>query len=194
MMLISHILHIGVMAMLGGFAVYLYNFFRTSFRHPALAFLLTGLALLFATSAFGIMNIYYIKGIPFGSHPPIRIDKMWIYHSHTHAALLGWITFSFIGMIYIVVPAIMRSGSLERLRSQSALSALLSGETMKRAFRQLTVMLLSATAVLLAFFFDNDILLGCSGLVFGFSVAYLLKNLAPELYRDNLDNLERHAK
>lgn len=194
MMLISHILLFGVMAMLGGFAVYLYNFFRTSFRHPALAFLLTGLALLFATSAFGIMNIYYIKGIPFGSHPPIRIDKMWIYHSHTHAALLGWITFSFIGMIYIVVPAIMRSGSLERLRSQSALSALLSGETMKRAFRQLTVMLLSATAVLLAFFFDNDILLGCSGLVFGFSVAYLLKNLAPELYRDNLDNLERHAK
>ncbi|WP_449258129.1 hypothetical protein [Chlorobium limicola] len=194
MMLISHILLFGVMAMLGGFAIYLYNFFRTSFRHPALAFLLTGLALLFATSAFGIMNIYYIKGIPFGSHPPIRIDKMWIYHSHTHAALLGWITFSFIGMIYIVVPSIMRAGSLEKLRSQSALSALLPGETMKRAFRQLTVMLLSATAVLLAFFFDNDILLGCSGIVFGFSVAYLLKNLVPELYRENLDNLERHAK
>jgi len=194
MMIISHILLFGVMAMLGGFALYLHNFFKTSFRHPALAFLLTGLALLFATSAFGIMNIYYIKGIPFGSHPPIRIDKMWIYHSHTHAALLGWITFSFIGMIYIVMPSIVRSGSLEKLRSESALAALLSSEAMSHAFRQLTMMLLSATAVLLAFFFDNDILLGCSGIVFGFSVGYLLKNLAPELYRENLENLERHAK
>ncbi|MCF8216956.1 MAG: hypothetical protein K9I59_08995 [Chlorobium sp.] len=194
MMLISHILLFGVMAMLGGFSLYLYNFFKTNFRHPALAFLLTGLALLFATSAFGIMNIYYIKGIPFGSHPPIRIDKMWIYHSHTHAALLGWITFSFIGMIYIVVPAIVRSVSLEKLRSESALTALLAPETMKKAFRQLTVLLLSATAVMLAFFLDNDILLGSSGIVFGLGVAYLLKNLPPELYRETLTDLERHAK
>ncbi|MBN1279169.1 MAG: hypothetical protein JW989_05255 [Chlorobiaceae bacterium] len=194
MMLISHILLFGVMAMLGGFSLYLYNFFKTNFRHPALAFLLTGLALLFATSAFGIMNIYYIKGIPFGSHPPIRIDKMWIYHSHTHAALLGWITFSFIGMIYIVVPAIVRSVSLEKLRSESALTALLTPETMKKAFRQLTVLLLSATAVMLAFFLDNDILLGSSGIVFGLGVAYLLKNLSSELYRETLTDLERHAK
>jgi len=194
MMIISHILLFGVMALLGGFALYLYNFFRTSFHHPALAFLLTGLALLFATSAFGIMNIYYLKGIPFGTHPPIRIDKMWIYHSHTHAALLGWITFSFIGMIYIVIPSITRSGSLEKLRSESALMAILSQQTMNHAFRQLTIMLISATAVMLAFFLDNDLLLGGSGLVFGISVAYLLKNLVPELYREKFENLERHAK
>lgn len=194
MMLISHILLFGVMAMLGGFALYLYNFFKTSFHHPALAYLLSGLALLFATSAFGIMNIYYIKGIPFGSHPPIQVDKMWIYHSHTHAALLGWIIFSFIGMIYIVVPAIVRQASLNKLGSDSALSALLAPETMRKAFRQLTLMLISATAVLLAFFLDSDMLLGGAGLVFGCCVAYLLKNLQSELYQETLTDLQRHAK
>lgn len=194
MMLVSHILLFGVMALLGGFALYLYNFFKTSFHHPALAFLLSGLALLFATSAFGIMNIYYIKGIPFGSHPPIRIDKMWIYHSHTHAALLGWITFSFIGMIYIVIPSILRTASLEKLRSEQALSALLDSRTMKKAFRQLTLMLLSSTGVLLGFFLDNDMLLGSAGVVFGCCVAYLLKNLNTELYRETLTTLDTHAK
>lgn len=194
MMLVSHILLFGVMALLGGFALYLYNFFKASFHHPALAFLLSGLALLFATSAFGIMNIYYIKGIPFGYHPPIRIDKMWIYHSHTHAALLGWITFSFIGMIYIVIPSILRTGSLEKLRSEQALSALLDTRTMKKAFRQLSLMLLSSTGVLLGFFLDNDILLGSAGVVFGCCVAYLLKNLKTEFYRETLTTLETHAK
>ncbi len=194
MMLVSHILLFGVMALLGSFALYLYNFFKTSFRHPALAFLLSGLALLFATSAFGIMNIYYIKGIPFGFHPPIRIDKMWIYHSHTHAALLGWITFSFIGMIYIVVPSILRTASLEKLGSEQALSELLDGRTMKKAFRQLTFMLLSSTGVLLGFFLDSGMLLGSAGVVFGCCVAYLLKNLNTELYRENLIKLETHAK
>ncbi len=70
---------------------------------------------------------------------------MWIYHSHTHAALLGWITFSFIGMIYIVIPSIVRSNSLETLRSEGALSALLGEQVMKRAFTQLTLLLLCAT-------------------------------------------------
>lgn len=194
MMLISHILLFGVMIMLGGFSLYLYNFFKKNFHHPALAFLLTGLALLFATSAFGILNIYYIKGIPFGHHPPIRIDKMWIYHAHTHAALLGWITFSFIGIIYIVMPSIMRTASLENLRSTRALSALLDNTTMKKAFRQLTVLLFSATAVLLAFFLDNDILLGSAGMLFGFAVIYLIKNLKPELYGETLTTLDTHAK
>lgn len=194
MMLVSHILLFGVMAMLGGFARYLYNFFRTNFPHPALAFLLSGLALLFATSAYGIMNIYYIKGIPFGSLPPIRIDRMWIYHSHTHAALLGWITFSFIGMIYIVVPSIARTASLDKLGADRALSAILGQVTMKKAFGQLTFLLLAATAILLAFFLENDLLLGGAGMLFGLGVAYLIRNLDPELYRETLTNLSGHAK
>ncbi len=102
---------------------------------------------------------------------------MWIYHSHTHAALLGWITFSFIGMIYIVVPSIKRSNSLETLRSELALSALLDDRAMKRAFRQLTLLLLSATAILIGFFLENTPLLGFSGFVYGCSVYYLAVNL-----------------
>jgi hypothetical protein len=164
MMLISHFLLFGVMA-----------------PHPALAFLLSGLALLFATSAYGIMNIYFLKGIHFGTIPPLPLDRMWIYHSHTHAALLGWITFSFIGMIYIVIPSIIRSNSLETLSSEQALSALLGHSAMKKAFRQLTVLLLSATAILLAFFLKNDSLLGVAGVVYGCSVSYLSVNLRREI-------------
>jgi len=183
MMLISHILLFGVIALLISFAVYLYNFFKKNFHHPALAFLLTGLALLFATSAYGIMNIYFIKGIAFGSVPPIRIDRMWIYHSHTHAALLGWITASFIGMIYIVIPAIVCSNSLDLLQSDSALSPLLNEYTRKNAFRQLTILLLSATAIMLAFFLENNILLSIGGLIFGCSVYLLNINLQSEFNR-----------
>jgi len=184
MMLVSHLLLLGVMAILGGFTTYLYGFFKKNFHHPALAFLLSGLSLLFATSAYGIMNVYFIKGIPFGSYPPIRMDKMWLYHSHTHAALLGWITFSFIGMIYIVIPAISRSNSLDLLRGNGELSEMLQKKTMKNAFRQLTLMLLSATAILLAFFLENQMLLGAAGLLFGSSVFFLIINLRPELYLD----------
>jgi hypothetical protein len=183
MMLLSHLLLFGVMVLLGSFALYLYNFFKENFHHPALAFLLSGLALLFATSAFGIMNIYFMKGIPFGTKPPIPLEKMWIYHSHTHAALLGWITFSFIGMIYIVIPSIVGMNSLENLRSKLTLSTLLSQLTMQKAFKQLTVMLLSATALLLAFFLDNNTLLGAAGFLFGSSVYYLKINLNRELNR-----------
>ena len=181
MMLISHFLLFGVMALLGSFARYLYNFFHKNFPHPALAFLLSGLALLFATSAYGIMNIYFLKGIHFGTVPPLPVDRMWIYHSHTHAALLGWITFSFIGMIYIVIPSIVRSNSLETLRSELALSALLGEPVMKKAFRQLTVLLLAATAILLAFFLNDNTLLGIAGVIYGCTVSYLSVNLRREM-------------
>jgi hypothetical protein len=181
MMLISHLLLFGVMALLGSFALYLYNFFHKNFPHPALAFLLSGLALLFATSAYGIMNIYFLKGIHFGTIPPLRFDRMWIYHSHTHAALLGWISFSFIGMIYIVIPSIVRSNSLETLRSERALAPLLDRAVMNRAFKQLTALLLSATAILLAFFLENDTLLGVAGSFYGCAIYYLLVNLRLEL-------------
>ncbi len=177
MMMISHYLLFGVMALFCSFTLYLYNFFKDKFHHPALAFLLSGLALLFATSAYGIMNIYFLKGTHFGTVPPLRPDRMWIYHSHTHAALLGWITFSFIGMIYIVFPSIMRSNSLETLRSELALSALLDVRVMNRAFKQLTMLLLSTTAILLAFFLENNLLLGVSGSLYGCSVYYLSVNL-----------------
>ncbi len=181
MMLISHFLLFGVMALLGSFALYLYHFFHKNFPHPALAFLLSGLALLFATSGYGIMNIYFLKGIHFGTIPPLRLDRMWIYHSHTHAALLGWITCSFIGMLYIVIPSIIRSNSLETLRSELALSALLPGAVMSKAFKQLTVILFSATAVLIAFFLENDLLLGVAGAVYGCAVYYVSVNLRHEM-------------
>ncbi|NTW70215.1 MAG: hypothetical protein HGB23_10295 [Chlorobiaceae bacterium] len=181
MMLVSHLLLWGVMILLGSFALYLYNFYRKNFHHPALAFLLSGLSLLFATSGFGIMNIFFMKGIPFGTKPPIPLDRMWIYHSHTHAALLGWITFSFIGILYIVIPAIVRKNSLETLRGELALSSLLSQQTMHKAFKQLTLLMLSAIAVLLGFFLENNTLLGAAGFVFGASVYYLKINLNREL-------------
>ena len=183
MMLVSHLLTIGVIALLLGFARYLYRFFTTGFRHPALAFLLSGLAMLLATSAYGIMNIYFFR--PFGSEPPIREGMMWIYHSHTHAALLGWITFSFTGMVYIVIPAIVRSGgSLDLLRSDQALSRLLPAENFAAAFRQLTVAFLSATAVLLAFFLENRVLLSIAGVVFGGAVYYSKINLKKSFQRE----------
>ncbi|NTW10775.1 MAG: hypothetical protein HGA26_05390 [Chlorobiaceae bacterium] len=181
MMLVSHLLLFGVMALLGSFTFYLTHFFRSRFKHPALAFLLSGLALLFATSGYGIMNIYFLKGIPFGTQPPLPYLRMWIYHSHTHAALLGWITFSFTGMIYIVLPSIVRSNSLETLGSDEALSSILAAKTLGNAFRQLAVMLVSATAVLLAFFLYNNILLAIAGFLFGCSVFYSIVNLQPEL-------------
>ncbi len=175
MMLVSHLLTLGVIVLLVGFARYLFRFFHSQFRHPALAFLLSGLAMLLATSAYGIMNIYFFE--PFGSVPPIREEMMWIYHSHTHAALLGWITFSFIGMVYIVIPAIVRGGSLDILRSEEALSRLLPDSNLSAAFRQLTVALLSTTAVLLGFFLESDLLLAVAGLVYGGAVYYSVKNL-----------------
>jgi cbb3-type cytochrome oxidase subunit 1 len=177
MMLISHTLLFGVIAILVSFAFYINNFFRQNFPHPALAFLLSGLALLLATSAYGILNIYFMKGISFGSYPPIRADKMWIYHSHTHAALLGWITLSFSGMIYIVIPSILSRNSLEALQSGDALGPMLEERTMKRAFIQLTVMLLSATGILLSLFFSNLQVMGACGLVFCGAIYFLRSNL-----------------
>lgn len=175
MMLVSHTLMLGVMVLLAGFARYLYRFFSSQFRHPALAYLLSGLAMLLAASAYGILNIYFFKW--FGAVPPIPEDRMWIYHSHTHAALLGWITFSFTGMVYIVVPAIVRSNSLEEMRTESALSQLLDSRTLSRAFRQLTIALVAATSVLLAFYLENNSLLAFAGVVFGFAVYYSRINL-----------------
>ena len=183
MMLISHTLLFGVIALLGSFTVYLYNFFKQNFHHPALAFLLSGLALLFATSGFGIMNIYYLKGVAYGTLPPLHIDKMWIYHAHTHAALLGWITCSFIGMIYIVIPSIVSANSLDPLRTDKVLSAILGENTRKKAFRQLTMLLLATTAIIVAFFFENGVLLSASGFLFGSSVYFLNINLHSELSR-----------
>ncbi|MCG8342667.1 MAG: hypothetical protein MI684_07505 [Chlorobiales bacterium] len=175
MMLVSHTLMFGVIVLLIGFARYLHRFFSTQFRHPALAFLLSGLAMLFAASAYGILNIYFFKS--FGAVPPIPEERMWIYHSHTHAALLGWITFSFTGMIYIVVPAIVKSNSLELLRSEKALSQLLDEMTLSRAFGQLTIAFVSATSVLLAFYLKSNSLMAFAGVVFGFAVYYSRVNL-----------------
>lgn len=175
MMFVSHMLMFGVIALLIGFARYLFRFFSTEFRHPALAFLLSGLAMLLAASAYGILNIYFFRW--FGALPPIAEERMWIYHSHTHAALLGWITLSFTGMVYIVVPAIVRSNSLEMLRSEKALSQLLDDVTLSRAFRQLIVAFFSATSVLLAFYLENNVLMTIAGSVFGVAVYYSRINL-----------------
>ena len=175
MMLVSHTLMLGVLVLLVGFARYLYRFFANQFRHPALAFLLSGLAMLLAASAYGILNIYFFKW--FGAVPPIPEEKMWIYHSHTHAALLGWITFSFTGMIYIIVPAIVKSDSLELLRSEKALSQLLDETTISRAFRQLTIAFVSALSVLLAFYLESNSLMVFAGVVFGLAVYYSKINL-----------------
>jgi len=183
MMLVSHTLMLGVLALLVGFARYLYGFFARQFHHPALAFLLSGLAMLLAASAFGILNIFYFDH--FGAKPPIPPDRMWIYHSHTHAALLGWISLSFTGMIYIVVPAIAKANSLELLRSEKALSQLLDEKTLSRAFRQLTIAVVSATAVLLAFYLHNDFLLAVGGVVYGLAVFYSRGNLAKASKSEN---------
>ena len=177
MMLISHLLTFGVAALLVTFAVFLNNYFRRNFAHPALAFLLSGLAFLLATSSFGILNIYFGKGILFGTYPPIRADKMWIYHSHTHAALLGWITLSFTGMIYIVIPAIQKRGSLELLQSGDPLEQLLDRSTMVKAFVQLTVMLLSAATIMLSLYTGDKLTLGMSGIVYAAAVFFLRRNL-----------------
>ncbi len=181
MMLVSHTLMLGVLIILTGFARYLYRFFSSQFRHPALAFLLSGLAMLLAASAYGILNIYFFRW--FGAVPPIPVDSMWIYHSHTHAALLGWISFSFTGMVYIVVPAIVTSNSLELLRSENVFSQLLDATTLSRAFRQLIIALLSATSVLLAFYLENNFLLAFAGVVFGFAVYYSRINLGKAFRR-----------
>ncbi|RXK88201.1 hypothetical protein EST62_04145 [Chlorobaculum sp. 24CR] len=177
MMLISHILTFGVMALLYTFGVFLRNWFRNNFAHPALAFMLGGLAFLFATSAFGILNIYYAKGILFGSYPPIRGDKMWIYHSHTHSALLGWITLSFIGMIYIVLPAIQKTGGLELLHSGDPLEQLLDARTMNRAFVQLSIILVAGVTIIVSFFSGEQLVLGIGGVVYAVAALLLLRNL-----------------
>jgi hypothetical protein len=177
MMLISHLLMFGVVALLVTFAVFLRNYFRSNFAHPALAFMLGGLAFLLATSGFGIMNIFYGKGIHFGSYPPIRADKMWIYHSHTHSALLGWISLSFIGMIYIVLPAIQRTGNLDLLQSGDPLEQLLDVHTMNRAFLSLAIILIAGLVIIESFFTGEQIALGIGGLVYATAALYLLRNL-----------------
>jgi hypothetical protein len=177
MMLISHLLMFGVVALLVTFAVFLRNYFRSNFAHPALAFMLGGLAFLLATSGFGIMNIFYGQGIHFGSYPPIQPDKMWIYHSHTHSALLGWISLSFIGMIYIVLPAIQKTGNLDLLQSGDPLEQLLDVHTMNRAFLLLSIILIAGVVIIVSFFTGEQMALGIGGLVYAAAALYLLRNL-----------------
>lgn len=177
MMLISHVLTFGVIALLISFTVYLQSFFSKNFAHPALAFMLGGLALLLATCAYGILNVYFIKGISFGSYPPIRADKMWIYHSHTHSALLGWISLSFIGMIHIVIPAIQKYGSLELLESGNPFEQILDKSTMARAFLQLSVMLVAAFVLMFAFYSEDRTLMGVAGTAYALSLLDIRRNL-----------------
>ena len=177
MMLISHLLMFGVIALLVTFAVFLRNYFHNNFAHPALAFMLGGLAFLFATSGFGIMNIFYGQGIHFGSYPPIQPDKMWIYHSHTHSALLGWISLSFIGMIYIVLPAIQKTGGLDLLQSGDPLEQLLDERTMNRAFVKLSVILVAGVTIIVSFFTGEQLVLGIGGIVYAVTALGLLRNL-----------------
>ncbi len=177
MMLVSHLLMLGVLVLLVTFGAFLNGYFRTRFAHPALAYLFGALAFLFATSAFGILNIFYGKGILFGSYPPILDDKMWIYHAHTHAALLGWITLSFTGMMYIVIPVIQKTGSLDLLENGDPLQQLLDRSTMSKAFVQLSILLLSAGGLIISIWLGRPDAVGICGLVYGAAIYQLRGNL-----------------
>lgn len=173
MMFSSNLLIVGVLIIFLIILKFLIKFYKTKFKHPTFLFLLSGVSLLLLTGIFGVMNIYYLQDREYGSR--LADINMWIYKSHTHAALLGWITLSFIGMIYAVYPTIQKYNSTKEL--QEGFKKILTDKQLKLAFIQLFIGVTAIIAIEIGFYYDNTLVLLISGLTMSSTVSFTVINL-----------------
>jgi len=173
MMLSSNILIAGVLIIFLIILKFLVKFYKKKFKHPTFLFLLSGVSLLLLTGVFGVMNIYYLQGREYGTR--LAEINIWIYKSHTHAALLGWITLSFIGMIYAIYPTIQKNNSTKEL--QEGFKKILSDKQLKLGFIQLFVAVSMIIVIEIGFYYNNAITLLISGLILSSSVSFTIINL-----------------
>ncbi len=173
MMISSNILILGVLIIFLIILKFLIKFYKEKFKHPTFLFLISGVSLLLLTGVFGVMNIYYLQGREYGSR--LADINMWIYKSHTHAALLGWITLSFIGMIYAIYPTIQKNNSTQEL--QEGFKKMLSNKQLKLAFIQLFIGVSSIITIEIGFYYDNSLTLLISGLMMSSTVSFTIINL-----------------
>jgi hypothetical protein len=174
MMISSNTLILGVIFIFIIVLKYLTDFYKIKFKHPTLLFLLFGVSLLILTGIFGVFNIYFLQGREYGSR--LAEIHMWNYKAHTHAALLGWVSLSFLGMIYAVYPVIAKSGA-GNLRE--GFEKLLTDNQIKLAVFQAVSMFFIIIVIEFAFYYDNNLILFIFGLLFsslmGFSIINLTK-------------------
>ncbi len=173
MMFSSNALIVGVLIIFLIILKFLIKFYKEKFKHPTFLFLLFGVSLLLLTGVFGVMNIYYLQGREYGSR--LADIHMWVYKSHTHAALLGWITLSFMGMIYAVYPTIQKNNSTKELKE--GFKKMLSDKQLKIAFIQLFVAVSAIIVIEFGFYYDNALVLLVSGLIMSSTVSFTVINL-----------------
>ena len=174
MIIVSNLLILGVFIIFIVFIKYLLNFYKNNFKNPSLAFLLSGLILLLVTGVFGVMNINNLVGREFGTRlaPP----DMWGYHSHTHAALLGWISLSFTGIMYSVYN-VLKEKSQKEIKYSDYFNKALNEKQRKSSFIQLIFAVIFIFAILVGFYLDNRYLLLIFGLLLASSLNFSLYNL-----------------
>jgi len=173
MMISSNSLIIGVVIIFFITLNFLIKFYRNKFKHPTFSFVISGISLLILTGIFGVMNIYYLQGREYGSR--LADIHMWIYKSHTHAALLGWISLSFLGILYAVYPSINKNNSTKNLKE--GFKKLLSEKQIKNAFIQLFIAVTMIVIIEFAFYYDNKTILLISGLILSSSISFTFVNL-----------------
>jgi len=174
MIIASSLLIFGVFIIFVVFMKYLFHFYKNNFKNPSLAFLLSGLILLLVTGVFGVIIINNLSGREFGTRlsPP----QMWGYHSHTHAALLGWISLSFTGIIYSVYN-VLKEKSQKEIKYSDYFNKALTDKQRKSSFIQLIFAVGFIFGILVGFYLDNRYLLLVFGILLASSLNFTLYNL-----------------
>jgi hypothetical protein len=173
MMVSANSLIFGVIIIFTIVLLFLIRFYKNKFSHPTFSFLISGIGFLILTGIYGVLNIHFLQGREYGTR--LAEIKMWIYKSHTHAALLGWITLSFIGILYAVYPSIQKHNSTKEL--QDGFKKVLSNSQIKKAFIQLFIALSSIIMIEVGFYLENNTILLIFGLILSSSVSFTVFNM-----------------
>ncbi len=176
MMLMSNSLIFGVIIILTLFIKSFYNFYKNNIFNTGLIYLLIGIVLLISAGVFGVLNIYYLQpwiasGNPLTAKFPLPELKMFNYHLHTHNALMGWISFSFLGMIHLVSPIILNKDIDKRdeiLNYKTNLNT-------KKSFIQIIILLISTVVIFFTFYFENKVITSIATLILVISYVFILK-------------------
>ncbi len=152
-----------------GVLVIFYMLSRRKSYNLTIFYLIGAISLLTVTGIFGLMNIDLISGREIGSR--LAENDMWIYKIHTHSALMGWISFAFVGILYLVYPYISKDKII--IFSES----ILSPKQLKYGIIQLLISTLFITMILIGFYLDNRYILFIFGLLFSFSFNIIIYKL-----------------
>ncbi|MBN2695859.1 hypothetical protein JXR93_14460 [bacterium] len=171
MMISSNILNLGVILIFIFLIKFMINFYKKN-SHPTPIFLFGAIFFLIFAGVHGVLNIQWIDERVFGTVPQLKDKYMWNYHSHTHAALMGWILLSFLGIVYAVYDKISKNGYI--CKENIFITSI---KNSKFIYFLAFLLILSMLFLLIGFYIDNYLLLTLSPLLYLIILLILLMNL-----------------